>query len=151
MVQLVVQLIVIGVVLAASTRSLRTLMRRGQSGRKVFARTTAWKQAAGAQQLARGVEIDPAALALQVRSKWAALFRTLLPADSQPAQFVERGISINRPAAVGVQIFHAHDQRSIGLSRALERRPEGARMAYVQVPGGRRRKPPAITGGRGGR
>ncbi len=120
-------------------------MRRAQRGFKILARAAAGIEIAAPQQPAPGRQIDGPPLALHVGRKRPALVRALLPANAQPAQVFERGFGINGLAALRVQVFHAHDQRAACLAGPLPGRPEGARVAHVQIAGGRRRKPAAIT------
>jgi hypothetical protein len=59
-------------------------------------------------------------------------------------QVFDGGLGVFGAAAVEVQVFHAHRQRAAGRARPFEGRPEGARVAQVQVAGGRGRKTAAI-------
>ena len=68
--------------LAAGARGLHALMRRGQRGIDVLARTTACEQAAAMQQLAPRCKVKGAALALHIGRVGTTLVRTLLPADA---------------------------------------------------------------------
>src|ERR1035437_9626682 len=120
-------------------------MRRAQCGFEVFARTAAREEKALAQQLAPRFEIDVAPLALDIGREWATLVRSFLPANAEPAQVVISGVCIQAAAAIRIKIFHAHHQRAACVARPLPRGPKSARMAHMQVPCGRGRKPPAIT------
>src|ERR1700758_3304423 len=130
--------------LSGSASRRRLLMRRCERTLQVFARASAGKQEPAIAKFAPGVEIESAAFALHVRSEGAAFVRTLMPADPQPAQVIERGICIHCSTAVGIEIFHAHDQGAACVPRPLPGGPEGARMTYMQVSGRRGGKSSAI-------
>jgi len=126
---------------------VRSAQRRG----KVFARAPAWIEKTAAQQLPPRVPIHIVPPALYVRREWSAEIRPFLPANPEPMQILKRGFGVIGPAAIWVQVIHPHYQRPARLAPSLPRRPEGTGVPYVQIAGGRRRKPAAICGDRTGR
>jgi hypothetical protein len=120
-------------------------MRRADSGFKIFPRTATREEVAAMEELAPGGEIDGAAAALLIGSKWAAFVWPLVPANSEPAKIFESSISVGGPAAIGIEVFHAHDERTAGSTRALIGGPEGTRVAHVEISGRRRREAAAVT------
>jgi hypothetical protein len=56
------------------------------------------------------------------------------------------GIGIDIAAAIRIEVFHAQDQSGVRLPGSFERGVERARMAYMQIAGGRRCEAPARTG-----
>src|ERR1035437_2320565 len=92
----------------------KILMRRAERGLQVFARAATRKEKAAPEQLSTCVQIEGLATALLVGSKRPAKVWAFLPSNSQPAQVFQGGLGVLGAAAVGVQIFHAHDQRAGG-------------------------------------
>jgi hypothetical protein len=81
---------------------------------------------------------------LRIRAEGPAYIRTLLPLQTEPMQIFDHGFDKMWPRAFRVQILVAEDQRACGVKRALLCHPEGARVAKVQVSGGRRSQPAAV-------
>src|SRR5580692_592531 len=114
-------------------------MRSADGGCEVFAGAAAGIEIAAPEKPAPGSEIDGTTLALHVRGEGTTLVGPFVPANSQPTEVFKRGVGVDGLAAVGIEIFHAHDERAACLAGSLPCGPEGAGVADVQIAGGRRR------------
>jgi hypothetical protein len=97
------------------------------------------------QKRAPRSEIDVAAAALLVGAEWATFVRPFMPAGTEPTQIVKGRVGVCGTAAVGIEVFHAHDKRTAGSARALKRSPESARMTNMEIARGRGCEAAAIT------
>ena len=77
---------------------------------------------------------------------WTAAIWAFAPFDSQPAQIFEHRRDKLGPAAVGVEILVAKNERATELVRPLSSNQERTRVAEVQIAGGGRRETAAIDG-----
>ena len=68
--------------------------------------------------------------------------------NAEPAKVFEGSIGVLGAAAIGIEVFHAHDECAVCGVGVLEGCKEGARVAEVQAAGGRGRESSAIGWGR---
>jgi hypothetical protein len=70
-------------------------------------------------------------LVLAIRSEGSAGIRSFLPSEAEPTQVFDHGVIKVRLGSIGIEIFVAQNQSSLGGERAQVRDPEGAGMAQV--------------------
>ena len=97
------------------------------------------------QQCAPCGEIDIAAAALLVGAEGTTFVGPFVPTDAEPAQIIEGSVGVNGTAAVGIEIFHAHDKSAACSPRALKSYPESTCMAHVEIARRRGREASAVT------
>ena len=122
-------------------------MRRLQCAQHILPGTSAW---INQPRCSQSLELSPVnfnPLALIIRRVRATNIRPFIPIATEPFQiFNKRGHKF-RPRAGTIQILVAQNQRPARRTGALPRDPERARMAEMQKPRRRRRKPSAISWG----
>jgi len=74
--------------------------------------------------------------ALFVRGVWTADVGSFVPVEAEPAEIFECGVPVFGATAIGVEIFHPHDEHPTCLTGALPRTIEGAGMPDVEIAGG---------------
>ena len=111
-------------------------MGRTERSGQVLARAAAREEKSAAHELAPRVEIKSPAASLRIGRIRPTLIWPFLPANSQPAQVFNGGLGKIDAAAIGVQVFHAHDERAARVTRPLAGRPESACVAHVQIASG---------------
>ena len=111
----------------------------------VLARAGAGIDVAGGAELVQGVEMKLATFGLIVGSERAAAIRAFLPVETEPFEVFIHGRVKFRAATGDVEVFVAQDKDAVLSACALLGDPERARVAEMQIAGGRRGDPPAVT------
>jgi hypothetical protein len=137
-----------GLVVERILSGVCTFMRGTERDGEILARAATGIEEAALHQAAPCGEIDWIALTLCVRSVWAADVRAFVPVNAEPAKVFEGSVGVLGAAAIGIEVFHAHDECAVCGVGVLEGCKEGARVAEVQVAGGRGRESSAIGWGR---
>src|SRR3569623_2072676 len=122
-------------------------MRSAERSCKVFAGALAWIDEPSPTETLPCSPVERCAPALLVGSIGAAHVGSLVPVDAEPAKVLEGSLGVLGAAAVAIEVLHAHNQRSTGLSRALPSPIKRAGMSQVKMPGRRRGESAAIGDG----
>ena len=121
-------------------------VRSAERGGEIFARAAAGIDESAFEELLPRRAIDVLALALRVGRERSADVWAFVPADSKLMQIFDCGFCVEVAAAVGIEVFHAHHQGAVRCAGSLGGGEEGARVAYVQVAGGRRGEAASVAG-----
>ena len=123
-------------------------MRRADGLEDIAAGTRAGKDQAGGVELLECGSVMGAPAALVVGRIGAADVGAFRPGEAEPAQVLEHRVDEIEAEADRVEVVIAQDERAAGLAGAFRGDPERARMAEVEVAGGRGREASAIGEGR---